>query len=90
MLLIHHSNSLTKLSDILLQQMQSGYSSVLQAELILVQNPGMKRWIQQQIAKSGGIAANLEFPLPSRFIWDIFLTQFTDIDTQSTFDIIMP
>ena len=86
MLLIHHSNSLTKLTKILLQKLQSDNSSVLEAEHILVQNPGMKRWLQQQISLSCGIAANLHFPLPSRFIWDIFLTQFKDIDSLSAFD----
>ncbi len=86
MLSIHHSNSLNKLTETLLLQLQGSSSSVLDPEHILVQNPGMKRWLQQQISLSQGIAANLQFPLPSRFIWDIFLTQFDDVETLSAYD----
>jgi len=86
MLSIHHSNSLKKLTETLLLQLQGSRSSVLDPEHILVQNPGMKRWLQQQISLSQGIAANLRFPLPSRFIWDIFLTQFDDVETLSAYD----
>ena len=86
MLFIHHSNSLYKLTEILLNELNEAHSSVLESENILVQNPGMKRWLQQQISLSRGIAANLHFPLPSRFIWDVFLSQFDDIDTLSAYD----
>lgn len=86
MLLIHHSNNLKKLTQILAEQLQQSQLPVLQAEQILVQNPGMKRWLQQQISLKCGIAANLQFPLPSRFIWDIFISQFDDIESLSAFD----
>lgn len=86
MLYLHHSNSLKKLGGILLDFIHSTEVSALKPEQILVQNPGMKRWLQQHISANCGIAANLEFPLPSRFIWDVFLTQFKDIDTLSAYD----
>ena len=86
MLYIHHSNSLNTLTEILLQQLSNHASAVLGAEQILVQNPGMKRWLQQQISLSCGIAANLNFPLPSRFIWDVFLSQFDQIEDLSAYD----
>ncbi len=83
---IHHSNSLKLLTEIMLEQMESFHGNVLGEEFVLVQNPGMKRWLQQQISESSGIAANLQFPLPSRFIWDIFLSQFKDVETLSAYD----
>lgn len=86
MLFLHHSNNLYTLLDILLQQLSTPSTAVLQAEQILVQNPGIKRWLQQQISRSSGIAANIEFPLPSRFIWEIFLSCFDDVDSLSAYD----
>ncbi len=86
MLHIYHSNSLYQLSNELLQQMSDHSLPALQSETILVQNPGMKRWLQQRISQQSGIAANIEFPLPSRFIWDIFMSQFDDVQSLSAFD----
>ena len=37
----------------------------------MVQHPGMERWLSQQIAATKGIAANLHFPLPAGFIWEV-------------------
>ncbi|MBC8212583.1 MAG: exodeoxyribonuclease V subunit gamma [Gammaproteobacteria bacterium] len=86
MLYIHHSNRLNRLTEILQQQLGYQLSAVLSPAQILVQNPGMKRWLQQQISRSSGIAANLNFPLPSRFIWDVFLSQFNDLQDLSAYD----
>jgi len=86
MLNLHHSNSLEQLNLILLQQLAKPSDSVLRPELILVQNPGMKRWLQQQISLASRVAANFEFPLPSRFIWDVFLSQFDDVEDLSAYD----
>ena len=86
MLHLHHSNKLENLMHSLLDMMERQRGSVLKPTQILVQNPGMKRWLQQQISSAQGIAANLGFPLPSRFIWDIFQTQFNDVEIQSNYD----
>ena len=69
MLHLHHSNKLENLTSSLIELMNVEQGNVLQPVDIMVQNPGMKRWLQQQISQQQGIAANLEFPLPSRFIW---------------------
>ncbi len=55
-------------------------------EIIVVQNQGMAKWVNQQIALSHGIAANLDFPLPARFIWDIFQCQLGALPEQSSFE----
>lgn len=86
MLYLHHGNAIKVLKDHLIGLLKNSPLSVLQAEQILVQNPGVKRWLQQQIAEHSGIAANIEFPLPSRFVWDIFLSQFEGIQQLSTYD----
>lgn len=46
-------------------------TALLQSEHILVQSPGMSTWLRLEIAKQNGIAAALEFPLPSSFIWQL-------------------
>ncbi len=86
MLHIHQSNDLHRLTDALNRQLLQQPADALHSEIVLVQNPGMKRWLQQSISRQQGIAANLHFPLPSRFIWDIFLTQFDDVQNLSGYD----
>jgi exodeoxyribonuclease V gamma subunit len=43
----------------------------LAPEIVVVHNQGMAQWVAQQLALSAGIAANVQFPLPARFIWDL-------------------
>ncbi|MDH3348003.1 MAG: exodeoxyribonuclease V subunit gamma, partial [Desulfobulbaceae bacterium] len=47
---------------------------------------GMARWLSQQIALTHGVAAQLQFPLPARFVWDTFQSQFGELPSQSVFD----
>ena len=49
------------------------------AELILVQSPGMAQWLKQELAQALGIAANLQFPLPASFIWQMFHRVLPDV-----------
>ncbi len=86
MLYLYHSNCLNELKDIMLQQLSGQQADVFESEKILVQTPGMKRWLQQQISLACGVATNLEFPLPSRFIWEVFLGQFNDVARLSSYD----
>ncbi len=45
----------------------------------------MARWLTHQIAQSTGIAANLEFPLPASFIWQIFENTLGELPDLSAF-----
>ncbi len=49
----------------------------LAPEIVVVHNQGMAQWLARQTALAEGIAANLHFPLPGRFFWDL-LHQLTD------------
>ena len=75
MLYFIQSNRLERLFDRLCQVLADSRDNPLHAQEIVVQNPGMARWLSQQIALRNGIAANLSFPLPARFIWQIFDSQ---------------
>ncbi|MGB2079539.1 MAG: exodeoxyribonuclease V subunit gamma, partial [Vibrio sp.] len=56
------------------------------AEQILVQSPGMSQWLKMEIAQEQGVAANLDFPLPSTFIWQMFAQVLPDVPKRSAFN----
>ena len=65
---------------------QSPLSHVFENETILVQSPGMAQWLQLEIAKSTGIAANIDFPLPASFIWQQFKHVLEEVPDNSPFN----
>jgi len=67
MLQIHSSNYLESLLTRLLSDIERG--DPLHADVIVVQNPGMSRWLHQQIAERTGISANIDFVTPGNFLW---------------------
>jgi exodeoxyribonuclease V gamma subunit len=69
---LYQSNRLEKLLAALCVTLAEPAGSPLAPELIVVQNPGMARWLSQQIALRTGICANISFPLPATFIWSLF------------------
>lgn len=54
-------------------------------EIVLVQSPGMSQWLQIELAKRFGIAANIFYPLPATFIWDMFRRVLFDIPKESAY-----
>lgn len=86
MLYFIQSNRLEKLFDRLCQLLDESPPPPLQPQEIVVQSPGMARWVSQQVALRRGIAANLHFPLPARFIRQILGGQLQLEDDDGTFD----
>lgn len=43
----------------------------LQAEVVLIPQPTLRRWLQVELAQRLGIAANLEFLTPSEWVWKL-------------------
>ncbi|MCU7935505.1 MAG: exodeoxyribonuclease V subunit gamma [Candidatus Thiodiazotropha sp. (ex Dulcina madagascariensis)] len=74
MLRLYQSNQLEALAARLATLLAEGNGLPLQAEQVVVQHPGMGRWLSLQIAGHLGICANLEFPLPATFVWQLFHT----------------
>ncbi|EDQ00427.1 exodeoxyribonuclease V, gamma subunit [Shewanella benthica KT99] len=58
---------------------------VLMPEHVLVQSPGMSTWLRLEIAKKNKIAAALEFPLPSSFIWQLCHILLPDVPKENAF-----
>ena len=86
MLYLHQSNRLENLFDELCFILAEPLSDPLAAERIVVQNQGMARWLSRMIALRTGIAANIQFPLPARFMWEIFASQLDLVDDIHDFD----
>ncbi|MFV9997767.1 MAG: exodeoxyribonuclease V subunit gamma [Arsenophonus endosymbiont of Dermacentor nuttalli] len=86
MLQIYHSNQLDILKELISSLIKkSPLSNPFEQEIILVQSPGMAQWLQIELAQSLGIAANISFPLPATFIWDMFTRVLSDIPPESAF-----
>jgi len=75
MLHLVQSNRLESLFGRMMEILADPLADPFVPETIVVQNQGMARWLSQRIARHSGIAANLDFPLPARFIWRIFAGQ---------------
>ncbi len=72
MLRLYQSNNLQSLSARLAEQLAEPAAEPLRQEPVIVQHPGMARWLSLQVAGDLGICANLSFPLPAAFIWQLF------------------
>ncbi|RWX49148.1 DNA helicase/exodeoxyribonuclease V, gamma subunit, partial [Candidatus Electrothrix communis] len=83
---LFQSNRLENLFDALCATLTEPISNPLAPEVIVVQNPGMARWLSQQIALRTGISAHFSFPLPASFIWQLFEQTLQGLPDLSRFD----
>lgn len=87
MLHLFHSNRLDVLLDRLLADTAAGASDdVFTPETVITQSQGMARWVAQGMAERNGVAANLDFCLPARFLWRVFASQAAQVPPVSGFD----
>ena len=83
---LYHSNDLEVLRGGLLNEMGTAPLGPFDQEAILVQSQGMAHWLKLQLADGLGIAAQVDFPLPSSFIWKVFNRLKPELPEQSHFD----
>ncbi|WP_323925134.1 exodeoxyribonuclease V subunit gamma [Aeromonas caviae] len=87
MFTLYHSNQLDLLKELLVSRIrQSPLDHPFEREQILVQSPGMAQWLKLELAKAFGIAANIDFPLPASFIWEMFTRVLADVPRQSPYN----
>lgn len=87
MFTLYHSNQLDLLKELLVNHIrQSPLAHPFEREQILVQSPGMAQWLKLELAKAFGIAANIDFPLPASFIWEMFTRVLADVPRQSPYN----
>ncbi|HBI15842.1 MAG TPA: exodeoxyribonuclease V subunit gamma [Desulfobulbaceae bacterium] len=80
------SNQLERLFERLAAVLAVPPRDSLAAEVIVVQNAGMARWLAHRIALVRGVSANIQFPLPGRFIWQVLASQMTLPGDQGDYD----
>lgn len=71
MFIVYPSNRLEDLIILLEKVLATRQASVFAQDEILVESQGMQHWINMQLAASQGVAMNIDFPMPSRFIWNL-------------------
>ncbi|WAJ71455.1 exodeoxyribonuclease V subunit gamma [Catenovulum adriaticum] len=71
MFIVYPSNRLEDLIILLEKVLATRQASVFEQDEILVESQGMQHWINMQLAASQGVAMNIDFPMPSRFIWNL-------------------
>lgn len=86
MFYLYHSNDLELLKGLMLEQIKREPLSLFEKENILVQSQGMAHWLKLQLAQGLGVAAQVDFPLPSSFIWQVFNKLKPELPERSHFD----
>lgn len=64
-----HANHLEDLRDLALALIHRHRLPPLVPETFLVQSNGMAQWLRLALAEADGVAASVDFPLPSSFVW---------------------
>ncbi|MEJ2402731.1 MAG: exodeoxyribonuclease V subunit gamma [Candidatus Thiodiazotropha sp.] len=85
MLWLYQSNKLETLAQRLTALLHEPVGDPLQPETLVVQHPGMARWLSLRIADRMGICANLDFPQPAAFIWRLFHKWLPDAPDQDRY-----
>ncbi|ENK2023787.1 exodeoxyribonuclease V subunit gamma [Vibrio alginolyticus] len=87
MFTVYHSNQVDVLKSLLVELIRiSPLENPFEKEQILVQSPGMSQWLKMELAKEFGVAANIDFPLPATFIWEMFTQVLPDVPKRSAFN----
>ncbi|HEX7510588.1 MAG TPA: exodeoxyribonuclease V subunit gamma, partial [Chitinivibrionales bacterium] len=73
---LYTSNKLEVLLDALAGVVRQPHDSLLTAEIIVVQNKGMQRWISLQLASLLGIWAHCTYFFPNSFVEHLFKQAF--------------
>src|SRR4029077_20923999 len=85
-LYLHTSNRLETLLEDLAAVVGKPLPVILQPETIVVQSLGMGRWLSLQLAKQQGICAHVQFPVPWRFLSDVFRVALPETPEGKHFD----
>lgn len=86
MLTVHQSNRLDALVEALATVTREPLGSPFASEVIVVQSRGVARWLSLQLADSTGICANVRFPFPTAFAWELYRSVCGGLAEQSAWD----
>ena len=85
MLKVHQSNRLEALLPALAEVCAQPLEHPFVPERIVVPNQGMARWLSLALADAQGICLNVDFALPARLAWDLWLSTLPDVPRDSGF-----
>jgi exodeoxyribonuclease V gamma subunit len=71
-MILHTGNRLEKLAEKLAEGLMAPVDDPLKNEIIVVQSKGMERWVSMELARHTGLCANIRFPFPNAFVFEIF------------------
>ena len=86
MLHLHQSNRLEILAAMLVDRLGEASGDPFTPEMVVTQSPDMARWLTLKLADHHRIAANVEFPFPASFVWDLIQAIVPDAPEQSPFE----
>src|SRR5688572_840891 len=86
MLTIHHSNQLDALADVLASVTSTPLASPFASEVVIVQSRGIARWLSLKLAVRNRVCANVRFPFPNAFAWELYRALGEDVPEQSPLD----
>lgn len=82
---LYQSNRLVCLLELVFGVISVPQLDPFAPELVLVQSKGMGRWLGFQLAKRYGVCANVQFPLPASFLWQLMQRVLGNLPRQSVF-----
>ncbi|MBR6877140.1 MAG: exodeoxyribonuclease V subunit gamma, partial [Neisseriaceae bacterium] len=86
MLYLYQSNRLETLAQMMMQvQQTSPLSSPMLPEQVVIQSQGMRRYIEQFLAKHQGIVANMQFSLPAGLAWQLMREHLPNLASMNPF-----
>ena len=74
------------IADRLVEVLKAPQGNPLTPETLVVQHPGMARWLSLRLAERLGVCANVEFPLPAAFVWRLLATLVPDLPDHNRFE----
>ncbi|RTL51116.1 MAG: exonuclease V subunit gamma, partial [Rhodocyclaceae bacterium] len=80
-----HGNRQDVLVRLLGHRLKADPPALFAEEVVLVQSEAMERWLRLALAEELGIAAQLRFPFPAGYIWELFGAVLPDVPKTSPF-----
>lgn len=68
---LYIGNRMEVLAEQLADVLREPLGDPLRSEIVMVQNRSMERWVSMQLALRHGICANIRFPFPRTFLYEI-------------------
>lgn len=60
--------------------------NLFENEQVLVQSPGMAQWLKVLLTEQHGVTGQIDYVLPSSFIWRLYQRFLTDVPEESSFN----